>query len=387
MDKSIYLDYNATTPCDPRVVEAMLPYFSEVYGNPANGLHALGRRAARAVETAREQVAALIGARAGEIVFTSGATESNHLAILGTAEYAPAYRRKIITCAVEHKAVLAPCKRLSERGFEVVVLPVDENGLVRLSDLEQAMDDRTFLVTIQAANNEVGTLQPIAEIAELAHGYGALVHTDAAQAVGKIPCDVSDWGVDLLSLSAHKLYGPKGIGALYVRGGARAIPIRPLLEGGGQEFGLRAGTSNVPAIVGFGEACRVLGTELLEEAARVARFRNGFEQRLLGELPDLKINARNAPRLPNTSSLTFPGLDADALLLNLPNIMMGIGAACSSGALEPSHVLLAIGLSRSEASSTVRVSLGRFTTREEIGSAARELVQAAKHLVSRSPSV
>lgn len=381
---AIYLDYNATTPCDPRVVEAMLPYFSEVYGNPANGLHALGRRAARAIETAREQVAALIGARSGEIVFTSGATESNHLAILGTAEYAPDSRRKIITCAIEHKAVLAPCKRLAERGFEVVILPVDENGLVRLSDLETVLDERTFLVSIQAANNEIGTLQPIAEITELAHHHGALVHTDAAQAVGKTPCDISDWGVDLLSLSAHKLYGPKGIGALYVRGGASAIPIRPLLEGGGQEFGLRAGTSNVPAIVGFGEACRILGEEFREESARITELRNVFEQRLLDELPDLKINARHAPRLPNTSSLTFPGLDADALILNLPNVMMGVGAACSSGALEPSHVLLAIGLSRSEAGSTVRASLGRFTTVEDVGQAAFAITNVAKRLQKES---
>lgn len=381
---AIYLDYNATTPCDPRVVEAMLPYFSEVYGNPANGLHALGRRAARAIETAREQVAALMGARSGEIVFTSGATESNHLAILGTTEYAPDSRRKIITCAIEHKAVLAPCKRLAERGFEVVILPVDENGLVRLSDLETALDEHTFLVSIQAANNEIGTLQPIAEITELAHHHGALVHTDAAQAVGKIPCDVEVWGVDLLSVSAHKLYGPKGIGALYIRGGSRLIPIRPLLEGGGQEFGLRAGTSNVPAIVGFGEACRILSEEFQEELARITELRNVFEQRLLDELPDLKINARHAPRLPNTSSLTFPGLDADALILNLPNVMMGVGAACSSGALEPSHVLLAIGLSRSEAGSTVRASLGRFTTVEDVGQAAFAITNVAKRLQKES---
>lgn len=363
---AIYLDYNATTPCDPRVVQAMLPYFGEVFANPANGLHPFGRQASRAVEAARERVAALIGADAGEIIFTSGATESNHLAILGAAAYAPAARRKVITCAVEHKAVLLPFKRLAEQGFEVVVLPVDANGCVDLAELERQLDECTFLVSVQAANNEIGTLQPISAIAARAHRVGALCHTDAAQAVGKIPCDVRVWDVDLLSMSAHKMYGPKGIGALYVRGGARTLPLRPLLEGGGQERGLRAGTLNVPAIVGFGEACRLCSESFDEEQARIQNLRDQFEQGLLRALPDLTINARGALRLPNTSSLTFPGVEADALLLNLPEVMMGVGAACASGALEPSHVLLALGRSRAEAYATVRASLGRFTTVEEI---------------------
>lgn len=289
----IYLDYNATTPCDPRVLQAMLPYFSELYGNPANGLHVLGRKAARAVETAREQAAALLGARSSEIFFTSGATESNHLALLGAAEYAPANRRKIITCAIEHKAVLAPCKRLAERGFEVVILPVDENGLVRLADLENALGEDTFLVSIQAANNEIGALQPIAEIAALAHRHGALVHTDAAQAAGKISVDVKTWEVDLLSFSGHKMYGPKGIGGLYVRGGKREIPLRPILEGGGQENGLRAGTSNVPGIVGLGAACQIAAAELPVERARIQSLREELEHGLLEVLPQARINARS----------------------------------------------------------------------------------------------
>ncbi|MEJ5315288.1 MULTISPECIES: cysteine desulfurase family protein [Anaerolinea] len=362
---NIYLDYNATTPCDPRVVHAMLPYFTEIYGNPANGLHILGRKAARAIETAREQVAALLGSLGGEIFFTSGATESNHLAILGASEYAPSTRRKIITCAIEHKSVLAPCNRLRENGFDVIILPVDENGLVRLTDLENFLDENTFLVSIQAANNEIGTIQPIAEITALAHRYGALVHTDAAQAVGKIPVNVETLGIDLLSLSAHKLYGPKGIGALYVRGGKRKIALRPLLEGGGQENGLRAGTSNVPGIVGLGAACEIIAAEIGNESTRIQHLRDELEENLLAKIPNLRINARFAPRLPNTSNLTF-NEEADALLLRLPCLMMSTGSACNTGAPEPSHVLQAIGLTRQQASSSIRISLGRMTKEEDI---------------------
>jgi len=368
----IYLDYNATTPCDPRVLQAMLPYFSELYGNPANGLHVLGRKAARAVETAREQAAALLGAHSSEIFFTSGATESNHLALLGAAEYAPANRRKIITCAIEHKAVLAPCKRLAERGFEVVILPVDENGLVRLADLENALGEDTFLVSIQAANNEIGALQPIAEIAALAHRHGALVHTDAAQAAGKISVDVKTWEVDLLSFSGHKMYGPKGIGGLYVRGGKREIPLRPILEGGGQENGLRAGTSNVPGIVGLGAACQIAAAELPVERARIQSLREELEHGLLEVLPQARINARSAPRLPNTINLTIEGIEADALLLNLPDLMMSTGSACNTGATEPSPVLQAIGLSRAQAASSIRISLGRMTRQEDVEEVIRQ---------------
>lgn len=378
MSTPIYLDYNATTPCDPRVVQAMLPYFDEIYGNPANGLHGLGRKAARAMDNAREHVAALIGALPGEIVFTSGATESNHLAILGTAEYASPTRRKIITCAIEHKAVLAPCKRLAELGFEIVILPVDSNGLVLLDELEQAVGEDTFLVSIQAANNEIGTLQPIARIAELAHHHGALVHTDAAQAIGKIPCDVREWGVDLLSCSAHKLYGPKGIGALYIRGGARSIPIRPMLEGGGQEFGLRAGTSNVPAIVGLGAACEIVAAELPQESARLKEYQAELERGLLEAIPTLRINAQHAPRLPNTTNITFEGVEADALLLRLPGLMMSTGSACHTGTMEPSHVLQAIGLTREQASASIRISLGRMTTENDI----RETIKQTYKVIS-----
>ena len=381
----IYLDCNATTPCDPRVVQAMLPYFSEIYGNPATGLHLQGRKAARAVDEARERTAALIGCQPGEIIFTGGATESNNLAILGLGRAnRDSARTRIVTSAVEHKAVLAPCRKLQEEGYELIVLPVDEQGRVSIDEAEAAIDDRTLLVSVQAANNEVGTLQPIASIAEIAHEQGAIVHCDAAQAVGKIPANlaVDDWPIDLLSVSAHKLYGPKGVGALYVRNGPHAHPIVPLQYGGGQEHGLRSGTSNVPGIVGFGEACRICRTELVQDSLRIASLRDHFEEVLLAGVPGLRINARGAQRLPNTSSLTFPDVDADALLLNLPEVMLGTGSACSSGALEPSHVLQAIGLSREDAASTIRASLGRFTTEEEIDRACSLVTLAWKRLLT-----
>lgn len=364
--KPIYLDYNATTPCDPRVIERMLPFFTEVYGNPANGLHRQGRLAARAVEEAREQAAALINAQPEEIIFTSGATESNNLAILGLARMAERGKRDgIITCAIEHKAVLLPCKKLEDEGFETTVLPVDGVGRVALDAVREAMTDRTLLISIQAANNEIGTIQPIKAIAEIAHEHGVLVHCDAAQAVGKTPVDVLDWGVDLLSLSAHKLYGPKGVGALFVRGG-RSIPLEPLCYGGGQERGLRPGTTNVPAVVGLGAACRLSAERLPQEADELVHLRDLLEAQLLASVPGLVINGDQYNRLPNTSSLVFPGIDADALLLNAPEVMLGTGSACTSGAVEPSHVLHAIGLTRDRAHATVRASLGGATTRQDI---------------------
>lgn len=375
--EGIYMDYNATTPCDPRVVEKMLPYFSGIYGNPANGLHKQGRLAAKAVDEAREQVAGLIGARAHEIVFTSGATESDNLAILGVARiHRGEKRNRIVTSTVEHKAVLLACKKLKEEGFDIVFLPVDSDGKVLLEAAQQAINENTLLVSIQGANNEVGTIQPVAQLAELAHENGALIQCDAAQAVGKIPVNVDEWNVDLLSMSAHKLYGPKGIGALYVRGGPRAIPIEPIWYGGGQENGLRSGTSNVPNIVGFGEACLICKSEILSESKRIRGLRDTFETECCSVIPSVKINGINTDRLPNTSSLTFPGIDADALILNADQIMIGTGSACTSGAVEPSHVLTAIGISRKDANSTVRVSLGRFNTRNEVLIATKELINA-----------
>ena len=355
----VYLDNNATTPCDPAVVKAMLPFFSEVYGNPANGFHLLGRTAHRAVEDARESVAKLINARAEEIVFTAGATESNNLAILGLARAAKGSgRNRIVTTALEHKAILLPCEELKQEGFDVIVLPSGRDGRVSLECAREAINDRTLLISIQAANNEIGTLQPVSEIAQVAHQHGAVVHCDAAQAVGKVPVDVEALGVDMLSMSAHKFYGPKGVGALYLRHGTKHL--MPLVFGGGQESGIRPGTSNVPAIVGFGVAAQLCLDLLDEEGKRIAGLRDRLEDVLKSTIPGLRINGQEGPRLPNTLSLSFPGVDADALLLNLPEVMLGTGSACTSGAVEPSHVLQAIGLDRNTASATVRASLGRF---------------------------
>lgn len=373
----IYLDYNATTPCDPRVVEKMLPFFGTTYGNPSNGLHVQGRRSAKAVDDAREQVARLIGAQSNEIVFTSGATESNNLAILGIAHMRQnGNRKRIVTCVVEHKAVLLPCKKLIEEGFDVVFLPVDNNGKVILEEARQVINDDTLLVSIQGANNEVGTLQPIKELAEFTHQHGALFHCDAAQAAGKIPVNVDDWRIDLLSMSAHKLYGPKGVGALYVRGGSSSIPMEPIWYGGGQENGLRSGTANVPGIVGFGEACHLSNIELESDFKRIQEMRDEIEAQLTVQIPSMVRNVIGAKRLPNTLSLTFPGIDADALILNATEIMIGTGSACTSGAIEPSHVLTALGKSRENASSTIRISLGRFNLKSEIPIITKTIKQA-----------
>ena len=381
--ETVYLDYNATTPCDPRVVEKMLPYFSEIYGNPANGLHHQGRMAARAIDDAREKVALLIGAREKEIVFTSGATESDNLAILGVARLnRNGSRKRLVTSSIEHKAVLLACKKLQEEGFDVVFLPVDLEGRVLIDAAREVIDENTLLVSIHGANNEIGTIQPIAQLAELAHQMGAFFHCDAAQAVGKIPVNVDEWDVDLLSMSAHKLYGPKGIGALFVRGGSNAIPMEPIWYGGGQENGLRSGTSNVPGIVGFGEACDICKNEVREELPRLQNLRNTLERELKSSFPALIINGEEAVRIPNTSSLTFPDIDADALILNTPGIMIGTGSGCTSGAVEPSHVLTAIGLSRNYASATIRISMGRYTSSENAMEAVAKLIIATNTLLN-----
>lgn len=358
----------------------MLPYFGEAYGNPSSALHAPGKAAAEAVEEARESVAALVGAMRGEVLFTGGATESNNLALLGIARGVGEGRRRIVTTAVEHKAVLAPCQELGKQGFDVVVLPVDEDGAVDLAAAEEAITEDTLLVSVQAANNEIGTIQPVTQVGRLAHDEGALVHCDAAQAVGRIPVDVDDWDVDLLSISAHKLYGPKGVGALYVRGGPYALPISPLLVGGGQEKGLRAGTLNVPAIVGLGEAGRLCEQRLPEESVRIGALRDRLEEAVLDAIPDVRRNGALENRLQGNSSLTFPGVDAEALVVNASELAISTGSACTSGAPEPSHVLLATGLSRDEAHSTIRIGVGRFNTEEEMDRAAESIAGAFERL-------
>lgn len=383
----IYLDNHATTPCDPHVVQAMLPYFTEKFGNPSSGVHIAGREAAEAVERARSQVASLLGARKGEIVFTAGATESNNLAIAGVAKAAANGRRRIVTSAIEHKSVLVLVNELVRQHFELVVLPVDREGRILLSAAREAIDDRTLLVSVQAASNEIGTIQNVAEVARLAHEHGALMHTDAAQAVGKILVNVVEWDVDFLSISAHKMYGPKGVGALYIRDGVRGQPISPLLYGGGQEWDLRSGTMNVPGIVGLGEACVLCEESLVEESRRVSLLREQLEQALLNSIPHMRRNGSLNHRLPNNSNLTIPDVDAEALIVNTPEVALSIGSACTSGAPEPSHVLLAIGLSRQEAHSTIRMGLGRFTTDDEIRRASEVIISGVERLTRRRETV
>lgn len=373
----IYLDYHATTPCDPNVIAAMLPYFGQHFANPSSVDHMAGRSAASAVDTARAQIARLINARPREIIFTSGATESNNLVILGIAEGAIKSRTRIVTSAIEHKAVLEPCAHLARAGFEIVILPVDARGVVSLEDAGEAITDDTLLVSIHAANNEVGTLQSIRDLATIAHAHGALMHTDAAQAVGKIPVDVDAWDVDLLSISGHKLYGPKGVGALYIRDGARGLRVMPRMFGGGQEWAIRPGTLNVPGIVGLGAACEIAAVVEPDEAIRIAALRDLLEDLLLEYLPGLIINGNLNGRLPGNSSIIFPTIDAHTLLANLPMLALSTGSACTSGAIEPSHVLLAMGLSRDAADSTVRFGLGRYTTDEEVRVAVSQIRAAA----------
>lgn len=376
-NRSIYLDYNATTPCDPRVVEKMLPFFSEIYGNPANRLHQQGRVAAKAVDAAREKIALLIGASPNNIVFTGGATESNNLALFGlTKSQSIGRRKRIVTCAIEHKSVLYPCKKLAEAGFDVIILPVNTDGTVSIEAARKTITEDTLLVSIQLANNEIGTLQPINELSEITHAIGGIFHCDATQAVGKIPVNFEQIGVDIGSLSSHKIYGPKGVGALCLNYKNIPFSIEPIIYGGDQENRLRAGTTNVPAIVGFGEACSVASYELENESKRLTALRNLLEEDLLSRIPKLLINGNRIDRLPNTSSLTFPKIDADALILNTVSVMVGTGSACSSGAISPSHVLEAIGLSRDLAHSTIRISLGRYTNIAEITQAADDIADA-----------
>lgn len=355
----------------------MLPYFTETYGNPASTLNAAGRKAAEAVDSSRETIADVLGVKPKEIVFTAGATESNNLALRGIARQASAERRQIITTAIEHKSVLETCRDLAEQGFDIKVLPVQRDGRLDLLALTRAISERTLLVSAQAANNEIGTLQDIAAISDLAHEQGAFVHCDAAQVVGKVAFDFLACGADLISLSAHKLYGPKGVGLLFVRGGARAIPISPIQHGGGQEYGLRPGTVNVPGIVGFAAAMKLLNPE---EGANIAQLRDAFENALLAKVPGAFRNGALAHRLPNNSSITIPGIDAEALIANTPDLALSTGSACTSGAPDPSHVLTALGLSRREALSTIRIGLGRITSSNDISVAADSIAAAVGRL-------
>ena len=377
----IYLDHNATTPVDPAVLEAMLPYLSGEFGN-ASSIHTFGQRARAAVETAREQVAALINARPQEIVFTSGGTESDNHAIFGVVNLAsPRTSLHVIATTIEHEAVLNTCQELEKWNISVSYLPVDENGLINLDDLRRALRPETALITVMHANNELGTVQPVVEIGRIAAEADVYFHTDAVQTAGKIPVDVQELQADLLSLSAHKIYGPKGIGALYIKS---RTPLRQFLYGGHHQRGFRPGTENVAGIVGLGKATEIARACLEQDARRIARLRDTLEQGLHARIPDSRINASNAPRTPNTCNMTFSGIEGEALViaLDLKGLACSTGAACSSGAVEPSHVLTALGLSAAEARASIRFSLGRHTSEAEI-SAGLEIVPAAVALLRR----
>jgi cysteine desulfurase len=374
----VYLDNQATTRCDPRVVAAMLPYFTEDYANAHSAEHAMGRRAEAAVEQARARVAAQLGADAREIVFTSGATESNNIAIQGAARHAAAMgdaRRRIVTVATEHKCVLESVAATAAEGFEPVFLPVRGDGLLDLGALEAALAVPTLLVSVMAVNNETGVIQDVSAIAALAKRAGALLHTDIAQAVGKIPLDLTGWQVDLASVSGHKLYGPKGVGALFVRRRPR-VRLAALFSGGGQERGLRSGTLATPLIVGFGEACLLAAAEMAAEAARIAGLRDALLARLRDAVPGLAVNGSMAARIAGNLNLTFPAATATALMEAAPDLCVSTGSACSSASVEPSYVLRAMGLDDAAASRSLRIGIGRFTSAADIDYAAAALAAA-----------
>ena len=372
-NRPIYLDNHATTPVDPRVLAAMRPWWEENFANPSSVEHVMGRAAEAAVEQAREEVAALIGAEAREIVLTSGATESNNLAIKGAARFAAGQgseRRRLVVPVTEHKCVLESVKDLAAEGFEPVLLPVRPDGLLDPEVLRAALDERTLLVSVMAVNNEIGVVQDIAACAAMAKAAGALFHTDAAQACGRVPLDVAEMGIDLLSISGHKMYGPKGIGALYVRRRPR-VRLQPLFSGGGQERGFRSGTLPAPLIAGFGEAARLARLEGMLDAGRIAGQRDRFLAALRAEVPEIRVNGSLEQRVAGNLNLTFPGgVDAQAIMAAAPEVCVSTGSACSSAEVEPSYVLRAIGLPEAEARATLRIGMGRFTSPADADQAA-----------------
>ena len=379
----IYLDHHATTPVDARVLEAMLPYFSERFGNAASKQHRFGWDANDAVERARKQIATLIGAGSRDIVFTSGATEANNLAIKGVARAFEGRRDHMVTVATEHKAVLDPIATLQQRGWRVTVLPVPASGIVDLDAVADALTERTALVSVMAANNEIGVLQPIREIAAVAHAKGAWVHTDAVQAVGKVPFDVEALDVDFASITAHKVYGPKGAGALYVRRNKRQVKIAAEIDGGGQERGMRSGTLNVPGIVGFGKAAEIARAEMPAEAKRVTALRDRLLDRLRAKTDGLAVNGSMEMRLPGNVNVSFAGVNGEALLVSLDDVAVSSGAACTQA--EPSHVLKALGLSTAHALASLRFGIGRGTTAAEIDYAAQKVSDVVARLRQLSP--
>ncbi|WP_263351502.1 IscS subfamily cysteine desulfurase [Acidicapsa acidisoli] len=381
----IYMDNHATSPLDPRVLEAMLPYFSQKFGNAASRNHSFGWEAEQAVENAREQIAKLIGASAKEIIFTSGATESNNLAIKGIAEMYKERGNHIITQVTEHKAVLDTCKRLEKYGYRVTYLPVKADGLIDIEDLKRAMDDKTILVSIMFANNEIGVIQPVAEIGKLCHEKGIIFHTDAVQAVGKVPVDVNAMNIDVLSLTAHKIYGPKGVGALYVRRRNPRVQISAQIDGGGHERGMRSGTLNVPGIVGLGKACEIAGAEMATEAARLQAMRDHLRNKLESALDYVEINGSWEHRLPGNLNMSFVYVEGESLLMGINDVAVSSGSACTSATLEPSYVLKALGLGDDVAHSSIRFGLGRFNKEAEVDYVADKVIGIVQKLRELSP--
>ncbi|GHG32622.1 cysteine desulfurase IscS [Deinococcus indicus] len=376
----VYLDHNATTPIDPRVLEKMLPYFTQVYGNAASVDHEFGHQALEAVNLAREQIAAAINAEPDEIIFTSGATESDNIALLGVAEK---YARKgdhIITCVTEHKAVLDTCARLERLGKRVTYLPVDQYGLVDPEDVRRAITPQTILVSIMAANNEIGTLAPLAEIGQVTREHGVLFHTDAAQAVGHVPLDVKAMNIDILSMSAHKMYGPKGVGALYRRRSNPRVLLEPVIYGGGHERGIRSGTLNVPGIVGFGEALEIAVNEMEVYTLHSRNLISHLLSQIELEIKGISLNGHSVLRLPHNLSLVIPGVEGKALSVRLGDIALSTGSACTSAKVEPSHVIQALGFDSSRAHNTIRISVGRFNKIDDINYAAKKIIKEAKLL-------
>ncbi len=381
----IYLDHNATTPCDPRVVEAMIPYFTNNFGNAASRNHPFGWQAEEAVDYAREQVAKLIGADSKEIIFTSGATEGDNLAIKGVFEMYASKGNHIITCNIEHKAVLDTCKHIEKEGGEVTYLKVKPNGLVDLAELEAAIKPNTILIALMYANNEIGTVMPMQEISAIAKKHGVLVFSDATQAVGKIPVDVNKDGIDLMAFTAHKMYGPKGVGALYVRRKNPRVKVTAQIDGGGHERGMRSGTLNVPGIVGFGKACEICRNEMEEETKRVVKLRDKLENALL-QIEESYLNGDKEYRLPHVTNISFKYVEGEGLMMGFnKNIAVSSGSACTSASLEPSYVLKALGLGDDLAHSSLRFGLGRFTTEEQIDYTIEQVTNTVNKLREMSP--
>ena len=382
--EQIYMDYQATTPCDPRVLEKMLPYFSEVFGNPHSRNHPHGWLAEEAIETARQQVADIIKADEREIIFTSGATESNNMAIKGVASFYGDKKRHIITCVTEHKCVLESCRSLEQQGFDITYLPVNSTGLLNLDDLKNVIRDDTLLVSIMAVNNEIGVIQPLKEIGAICREKGVFFHTDAAQAIGKIDIDIDAMNIDLLSISGHKIYGPKGVGALFVRRKPR-VRMHALISGGGQERGMRSGTLSTPLCIGLGEACAIADREMKEEVKRITKLSHHLHDGICQKLSHVYLNGDLERRIPGNLNLSFAFVEGEGLMMGIKELSVSSGSACTSSSLEPSYVLRALGVEEELAHTSIRFGIGRFTTEDEIDSAIKKVVREVERLRSMSP--